>query len=202
MSIERLFWWIYQLSPVKLLLLLGLCTQVFFRILGRLKKHRRAFLAGMLLVWAAAALWITLLNRSPGVVGSFQTVPLHSYREMLHTGNRELLRSNFMNAALFYPAGLVLAAFLPARRRFPATLMTMAAISLVIEVLQHSLALGQGEIDDIIHNTLGAGMGCLALFLDLSFYKQNNMIGDNINEKNHAGFRHPSGGHQNVPPGQ
>ena len=91
----------------------------------------------MLLLWTAAVLWTTLLNRIPGKVGDFQTIPLHSYREMKQTGNREILRSSFMNAALFYPAGLLLTAALPRRKKIPVTLVVMAAFSLAIEVLQH-----------------------------------------------------------------
>lgn len=200
--IERLFWWIYQLSPAMLLSLFGICTVVFFLLLGRLEKHLRGFLAAMLLLWTAAVLWTTLLNRSPGKVGDFQTIPLHSYREMELTGNREILRSSCMNAALFYPAGLLMAAALPRRQRIPVTLVVMAAFSLTIEVLQHRLSLGRGEIDDVIHNTLGAGLGCMAFFLGASVPKKIKVIGDNINGKNHAGFWHKTGGHQNVPPGK
>jgi len=115
MSLSRLFWWIYQLSPGVIVLAFAACTLVFLWLYRRLRELRwvRGLLISVLMIWLAAAVYATLLNRSRGTVGAFQTIPLHSYREMCATGNREILRSNFMNVALFYPAGLLLGAILP-----------------------------------------------------------------------------------------
>ena len=103
-------------------------------------------------------------------MGDFQAIPFHSYREMVATGNREILRSSFMNVVLFYPGGLFLAAILPKRWRIPVTAVVFCLFSLSIEIMQHSLFLGRGEIDDVLHNTLGAVCGCLALSLEPQFY--------------------------------
>lgn len=164
MSLSKLFWWVYRLSPVELVWILLVCTLVFFWLLRRLRG--RSFPAAMLMLWLGAALWATILNRSGETMGSFQAIPFHSYREMMDTGNREILRSSFMNVALFYPGGLLLAAILPKRWRLAVTVVAFAALSMSIEITQHALFLGRGEIDDVLHNTLGAVCGCLALSLE------------------------------------
>lgn len=164
MSISRLFWWIYQLSFGGLLLLLLLGTLFLFLLLRKPERLQR-LIPALLLIWTAAVLWATLLNRSSGTLGDFRWFPLHSYREMLQTGNREILRSNMMNIALFYPGGLLLAAILPKERRIPITVAILMLYSISIELTQQALFLGRGEIDDVLHNTLGAWLGCLALCL-------------------------------------
>lgn len=164
MSISRLFWWIYQLSFGGLIFLLLLGTLFFFLLLRKRESLQR-LIPVLLLIWTAAVLWATLLNRSSGTLGDFQWLPLHSYREMLQTGNREILRSNMMNLALFYPGGLLLAAILPEDRRFSTTVAVFLLFSVSIELTQQTLYLGRGEMDDVIHNTLGAWLGCLALCL-------------------------------------
>lgn len=75
-----------------------------------------------------------------------------------------------MNVVLFYPAGLLLAAVLPKRWRFPVTAVVFVLFSLSIEIAQHSLFLGRGEIDDVLHNTLGAMLGCTALSLESTLF--------------------------------
>lgn len=113
-----------------------------------------------------AVLYVTLLNRGGGTMGGFQWVPFHSYAEVLAGGNREILRSSFMNVVLFYPAGLLLAAVLPKRWRVLITVAVLGIFSLSIETVQHALSLGRGEIDDVLHNTLGTACGCMALSLE------------------------------------
>ena len=70
---------------------------------------------GMLVLWIGAMAWATLLDR--GEPGEYPVclIPFHSYRELLAGGDEELLRSNFMNAVLFFPGGVLLGALLPGR---------------------------------------------------------------------------------------
>ena len=168
MSLSMLFWWIYQLPPADLILILLACMTSFLWLHRQMEglRWRRGFLMAVLLVWAAAAVYVTLLNRGGGTMGGFQWVPFHSYTEVLAGGNREILRSSFMNVVLFYPAGLLLAAVLPKRWRVLITVAVLGIFSLSIEIVQHALSLGRGEIDDVLHNTLGAVIGCLALSLE------------------------------------
>lgn len=169
MRLSRLFWWVYQLPIAGLILMLLAGTLVFLQ-LHRQLQHRpwwRPGLIALLAVWAAAALWVTILNRSGGTEGILFLTPFHSYREFLATGNREILRSSFMNVALFYPAGLLFAAVIPKRRSIGKRIVIAAAVfamfSLSIELAQYWFWLGRAEIDDVIHNALGITLGCLAL---------------------------------------
>lgn len=164
MSISRLFLWVYRLSSGGLLFLLLLGTLILF-LLHKQERLRQLFPV-LLLIWTTAVLWVTLFNRSYGTQGDFQWLPLHSYREMFLTGNREILRSNMMNVALFYPGGLLLAAVLPKERRISITMAILLVYSISIELIQQALYLGRGEIDDVLHNTLGAWLGCIALSLE------------------------------------
>lgn len=119
-------------------------------------------------------LFATLFSRQSAVSHSPNLIPLHSYRELLNGGTRELLRTNFMNVILFYPGGLLLRMLLPSgRRAVPAWIGTgllLGCFSLGLEYLQYRLALGTPEIDDVIHNTLGALLGwlCFHSFLKIA----------------------------------
>lgn len=102
--------------------------------------------------YIAAVLWITLFSRIGEGYRGF-LLPFHSYVEIWKGEWRPLLE-NIGNIALFIPLGVALkwsgvkdvkkAGFL---------------VSLLIEVLQFTFALGTFECDDLIHNTLGAVIG-------------------------------------------
>lgn len=72
-----------------------------------------------------------------------------------------------MNVLLFYPAGLLWAGLLPRRwpfgRMLVCTVLSFSLFSLGIELAQFGLGLGLGEMDDVLHNTLGALLG-IAVF--------------------------------------
>ena len=166
MSIGRLFWWLYQLSIPGVCALMAMGTLVLWLLLSRSQGSRKHILFPLLLAWIGAAVYVTLLNRSSGSFREFCWIPLRSYRELRETGNREILRSNFMNVALFYPGGLLLSAILPKKRRIPIAVAALLLLSVSIELVQHALLFGRGELDDILHNTLGAVIGSLALSLE------------------------------------
>ena len=130
----------------------------------------KPFLGAILLAWAAVVLYTTVLSRTGGIESVWAAVPFHSYREVLSGGNPELLRSNLMNVVLFAPAGVLTGALLPdgwpMKRRLLWVGGVFCLFSLGIEMTQYRLAMGQAEIDDVIHNTLGAMAGCLVCDVD------------------------------------
>ena len=132
-------------------------------------RKLRPVWGGMLLFWGCAVLYLTIWSRSGSSPYRIAWLPFHSYREMLQTGNREILRSSFMNVALFYPAGLLTASLLseqwPRRRKLMVTAIVFALFSLAIECTQSFCALGRPEIDDVLHNTLGAVCGAAPIIL-------------------------------------
>lgn len=76
-----------------------------------------------------------------------------------------------MNVVLFYPAGLLLCSLLPEGWkkwcRVLLTFVVLCALSCGIEYAQFIYALGQAEIDDVIHNSLGALLGGVFCFVPL-----------------------------------
>ena len=81
-----------------------------------------------------------------------------------------------MNVALFYPAGLLAASLLPKKWsgwcRCLLVVFVLTAMSAGIEFLQYRYALGRCEIDDVIHNALGALLGSLAFVCSMFFLQK------------------------------
>ena len=164
-----IFFYRLPLGSIILLMLIGtLCMTRLDLKIGR-RRLWHLCLVVLLVLWAGAALFTTILNRDGTADGSFCWLPLHSYRESFTSGNRDILRSNWMNLFLFFPAG-GLTEFLLPRKHWP--LLGFAAMSLGIELFQCGNLLGLGEIDDVIHNTLGAalGMATVSFFRHISKY--------------------------------
>lgn len=160
-----LYGWFYQLPLFEIANLIVFLTFLFLLLRERYGALRRwrVGCGGFLIFWLAAALWITLGNRSAEVWQEPALVPFWSYFAALSGGQRELLRSNFMNTLLFYPMGLLLASLLPSKwsagRRGLFAALLAAVISVGVEFCQYRYMLGLAEVDDVLHNTLGAVLG-------------------------------------------
>lgn len=135
----------------------------------------RRGVGGTLTVWFVAVLWITTLSRTPGDACPPELIPFHSYRKLFATGITEIMRTNFMNVALFYPAGLLTASLLPKKwsciQKMLSVGIVFALFSLMIEYIQFCYTLGEPEIDDMIHNTLGAILGTLPIVFQVILHK-------------------------------
>ena len=118
----------------------------------------------------------TIFARDGGDLLQHNFVPFHSYREVQNGGDIELYRSNFMNVILFYPAGLLATSLLPKKWagwcRSLLVVLALTAMSAGIEFLQYHYALGRCEIDDVIHNALGALLGSLAFVCSMVFLQK------------------------------
>ncbi|MBQ8830089.1 MAG: VanZ family protein [Oscillospiraceae bacterium] len=168
----------YDVILLLLVFSLALC------ILHILVKNRAVFRFAMgflVFLWLAAVLSETLFLRSVSDRYDTNWRPLASYISAFTAGGqRELLRSNFMNAVLFYPAGFIAALILPKTvKPFFKLLISFFAslvLSTAIELLQFSLLLGNAQTDDIIHNVAGAviGTGALIIFEHIHNKKQKS----------------------------
>ena len=163
----RLLTWFYCLPLSGVLCLAALCTLVFLLLKGIWGERHwwNAALGLALLGCAALIVYTTLGGRERGSPGQAELKLFHSYRAVMNGGNGEILRSNFMNAALFYPAGVLAVSLLPERWprgcRWLLVLLVLAALSVGIEYRQYVCALGRAEVDDVFHNALGAVLGGL-----------------------------------------
>lgn len=132
----------------------------------------------------ALMIYSTLIDRSSGTESAgLCLIPLNSYYKFLQ-GNTDIIRQSFMNVAFFYPFGFILggldANFLKKRKWIIA--IFAFAFSFCIESLQLIFHLGYAEVDDIIHNTLGAVIGMFAFSaLEKLFCKIQSKI-DNMSE--------------------
>lgn len=119
----------------------------------------------LLAVFIAAIYTFTLVRGGEKTALEPSLTPFASYINVWNGGNPERLRSNFMNVVLFYPDGLLTAILLPKKwrpvLRICLTVLLFALMSAGIEYAQYVLALGLSEVDDVIHNTLGALIGAV-----------------------------------------
>ena len=171
--VQELTLHIYRMEPQDLVLL-----AVFAALLWRAgyrklegRRWRRPVIGLVLAAWFGAVLWMTVLSRTPGGAYEAYWVPFHTYRAILSRKEPEMFRSCFMNVALFYPAGLLFGSLLTRTWSFPRgmlwTVLVFGLFSLTVELCQYRFGLGISEIDDVLHNTLGAALGFAALRLDL-----------------------------------
>lgn len=173
--VQSVFLWFYCLPIPEAVLLVMLGSAVFLGLKRKFGNSRmwKICTGTVLVVWMTMVIYATVISREPGNGNEHFFIPFHSYRAVLKGENPEILRSNFMNVVLFYPAGLLGASFLPKRwswwQRSLLALGAFAALSAAVEVIQFAFALGQLEVDDVIHNSLGASLGtavgCISLQL-------------------------------------
>jgi len=162
------------------------CT-VFLFLLGislwegirRLLCRSRLFRVGCLLavvLWLYIVFGITVFSRNADTFEIF-LIPLYQFWLVLNGGNPEVIRTFWMNMLMFAPCGFFLPELLPAawseRRIRSFTVLTAAAVSLAVEVIQYTGHFGRAETDDVIANTLGVLLSLLLLSRLKKFTRQN-----------------------------
>ena len=169
--IDRIIHWVYCLPIANAVVLALAFSGGFFWMYRRYRRTRwwKTATVVLLTVWTGAVLAHTLLNR--GEEGAtVSLIPLQTYITVLQGGEKELLRSAFMNVLLFYPGGLLMVSLFPKWRTTVVMGLVLASIS--IEVCQYFFRLGFVEVDDILHNALGAVLGAVA-FRQFKRYENN-----------------------------
>ena len=177
-ALRSLFVQFYCLDVTDVLRLILAFTVLFMLLHKRLSDKRwwKWLIGAALISLLCVIVYSTLWTRNSGNLLQHNFVPFHSYREIWNGGNQEIYRSNFMNVVLFYPAGLLAASLLP--RKWPGwcqcllVVIALTAISVGIEFLQYRYALGRCEIDDVIHNSLGALLGSISFICSMRFLEK------------------------------
>lgn len=171
----RILHWFYCLPMGQAAVLMVLAALAFRWMDFRWRKYPlfTGLTAAVFALWVGAVAYTTLGNRESGEQYRVSLELFHSYRELLSGGNKEILRSNFMNGALFFPGGVLMGALVPRRWPLRAKVLMgtviLGAFSVGVEYMQYAFALGRVEADDVFHNTLGALLGLLAGTLGGSF---------------------------------
>lgn len=168
MNFSKIFQFVYCL-PLRTLAAVVAALSVIFCLLRNRYGQKTwwkilvyaGLAAGLVLIYAQ-----TLYGRSPDEIQQSPILTLfHTYRALLAGGSREILRMNFMNTVLVYPAGLFLCEVLPKKwsgtLRLLLTMLLLGMLCAGVEYGQYFLSLGMAEIDDVFHNTLGAFAGAL-----------------------------------------
>lgn len=164
----NIFFHIYtgNISTIIIILLLSFSlVYLFYKLTNKFKFQKYLFGIG-LLVYIGIIIYETILNReTSGEIVGFSLIPFETYKKAA-TVNVEYYREAFMNVAVFVPLGFLYGCldieFFKEKRWL--IILGSCLFSIVIEVIQYVFKLGFAEIDDVIHNTLGATIGIL-LFL-------------------------------------
>jgi len=129
---------------------------IYLRRRGRKADWRGEIVKLLAVGYLAALAEIIALRGGPGETRELRLVPLGTTLSTLKEGAWPFIYNLVGNLAWFVPLGVLLRRMPPAR-----VLLTGAAVSLSLEVLQWLLKTGVTDIDDVILNALGALTGCL-----------------------------------------
>lgn len=173
--LRSIFLWFYCLPLSNAIVVVGLASVTFLLVRSWLVRQPiwKLFVSVAFFACLVVIFFGTIGDRVPSQqVIEPQWIPFHSYRAVLAGANREILRSNFMNVMLFYPAGIFFCELLPKRwnriRRVVLTGLLFLCLSVGVEWWQYCFSIGQTEMDDVIHNCLGALLGALVGTVSLS----------------------------------
>ena len=151
--------------PIELTVLLAAGILLFWRDLRLIVRRDHGKLwriscAAGLILWILLVLHMTILSRSVSDQEP-HWIPFYQIYTVLTGGNRELLRSAWMNLLLFVPGGVLAMDVLTGKHGFAAWTVSAALFSTAIELAQWLLHHGLAETDDILANTAGAAAGFL-----------------------------------------
>ena len=129
---------------------------------GRRKVVYRVTMSGAFVIYVCVVIFVTLGMRQLWTVHDLKLHPFWSYETVIRTGNPEMLIENIANIALFFPLGVFIRDRWENRSRWQYCILTAFCCSFTIECLQLIFGLGTFEVDDMMHNTLGAVLGYLS----------------------------------------
>lgn len=101
----------------------------------------------------------TLLSRSPGGTQNLQLSLFWSHREVFLRHDREIAKQIVFNILAFLPWGILVPKCFYGMRKFSRLISSAVVASALIEILQLGLRCGLCELDDVLHNGIGAAIG-------------------------------------------
>ena len=135
----------------------------FFYFIKKGKINLFQLIAGdLLLIFIFIVLGSTVFTRVPDKVEAYKLMPFWSWNEVIK-GDVELLEENLLNFLLLFPFGFLLPfVFYKKIGCYKALFMGLAFSFFIVNVVQLKiLHRGLFEWDDMIHNSLGAMIGCI-----------------------------------------
>ena len=166
---------LYEL-PIYEYVLLICCALVIWTLLSIWLRNRKSWkwintiFFGMAIVLIIA---VTLCFRNTEAK-DFSLIPFSSF-ETAKT-HSDVYQEVMLNVVLFYPVGLTMPFVINRITNHPViiTIITSCILSVIIEIFQYLFNRGYAEIDDVIFNTLGAGIGCIAFVMSRRIVKRVN----------------------------
>ena len=135
---------------------------------GRRFPWGKAICALLLVGWAAATVFVTLLRSESGefAVRQWNLQLFRAWREAYQRFTLQIWLNVLLNIALFVPLGFLLPLLTKLFRKWYAALGAGFGVSLLIELTQLFTGSGMCDVDDLFTNTLGAMLGwCAAMFV-------------------------------------
>lgn len=119
-----------------------------------------------------------ILSGNLGTLKSYNLIPFKifvDFKDILLSDNWIRAVGNiFGNVAIFIPLGLLLPAiFKKMRTKFSYIIITSIILSVLFESLQYTLGIGSADIDDVLLNALGCGVGIVIYYILSKITKQN-----------------------------
>lgn len=125
------------------------------------KEERQPVLLCILMIYLFVVMYITLFNREIGVRRSMLE-PFFEIRSMIDTKRYQYwLGQIFGNLIMLFPLGVLLPMISDWFEKTKRTALAGLTVSLFIELTQYITGRGLCELDDIVHNTMGAIAGIL-----------------------------------------
>lgn len=128
---------------------------------------------GLFIVSIFFVTYTTVLSRSKGT-SEICLIPFYSF--VLAREQPEIFRSMLMNVFLFVPFGLTLSQILPEQwrngKRMIIAICAGLLLSCFVEGMQYMFSLGRAEIDDVLTNVLGTGIGTGGVYLGGRFLEK------------------------------
>ena len=156
------------------IIILSVVSLIFYVLLKKDKIKKFQIIIGeLLLLFIFVVLSSTVLTRIPSKERMYKLVPFWSWKEVIR-GNIELLEENLLNLILLFPFGFLLPFVFYRKISWYKSFFVGLAFSFFIEISQLILCRGFFEWDDIIHNSLGAMIGCIVANKIFERFKKNN----------------------------
>lgn len=110
-------------------------------------------------VYMTFLLGVTLMNRKPEQSYRLELQLFWSYLETIRDGNTGLGKQILYNILAFVPFGILVPMTFGRMRKASRVILVAVLLSAMIEITQLVFKCGLCELDDVINNTLGAGLG-------------------------------------------
>lgn len=140
-----------------------------------IRYRKKKYTVAALILYSVLILEVTVFGRSPNSTIIIKMEPFWTYVHLWHNGISWMFWELVYNLIMLAPLGYLIAALLQVVVRKKKYLLLGALLaglgfSILIEGLQFVLKRGTVEVDDLIHNTIGAVLGAILYIAGKHFF--------------------------------